>query len=29
MYKMNEIESWFVLAGDQFMPEMHLRPGFT
>ena len=27
---MNEIVNKFVLAGDKFMPEMHLRqPGFT
>ena len=27
---MNEIVSKFLLAGDKFMPEMHLRqPGFT
>ena len=24
-YKMNEIVSKFLLAGDKFMPEMHLR----
>ena len=30
MYKMNEIVNKFVLAGDKFMPKMHLRqPGFT
>ena len=30
MYKMNEIVNKFLLAGDKFMPEMHLRqPGFT
>ena len=29
-YKMNEIVNKFLLAGDKFMPEMHLRqPGFT
>ena len=29
-YKMNEIVNNFLLAGDKFMPEMHLRqPGFT
>ena len=29
-YKMNEIENKLLLAGDKFMPEMHLRlPGFT
>ena len=29
-YKMNEIVNKFSLAGDKFMPEMHLRqPGFT
>ena len=29
-YKMNDIISKFLLAGDKFMPEMHLRqPGFT
>ena len=28
--KMNEIVNKFLLAGDKFMPEMHLRqPGFT
>ena len=28
--KMNEIVSKFLLAGDKFMPEMHLKqPGFT
>ena len=28
--KMNEIINKFLLAGDKFMPEMHLRqPGFT
>ena len=27
---MNEIVDTFLLAGDKFMPEMHLRqPGFT
>ena len=27
---MNEIVNKFLLAGDEFMPEMHLRqPGFT
>ena len=27
---MNEIVSKFLLGGDRFMPEMHLRkPGFT
>ena len=27
---MNEIANQFLLAGDKFMPEMHLRPpGFT
>ena len=30
MYKMNEIVNKFLLAGDIFMPEMHLKqPGFT
>ena len=30
LYKMNEIVNKFLLAGDKFMPEMHLkRPGFT
>ena len=30
MYKMSEIVNKFVLAGDKFMPKMHLRqPGFT
>ena len=29
-YKMNEIVNNFLLAGDKFMPEMHLKqPGFT
>ena len=29
-YKMNEIITKFLLAGDKFMPEMHLKqPGFT
>ena len=29
-YKMNEIVYKFLLAGDKFMPEMHLRQlGFT
>ena len=28
-YKMNEIVNKFLLAGDKFMPEMHLKqPGF-
>ena len=28
-YKMNDIIKKFLLAGDKFMPEMHLRqPGF-
>ena len=28
--KMNEVISKFLLAGDKFMPEMHLKqPGFT
>ena len=28
--KMNEIVNKFLLAGDKFMPEMHLKePGFT
>ena len=28
--KMNEIVNTFLLAGDKFMPEMHLKqPGFT
>ena len=28
--KMNEIVHKFLLAGDKFMPEMHLKqPGFT
>ena len=27
---MNEVVNKFLLAGDKFMPEMHLRqPGFT
>ena len=30
MYKMNEIVNKFLLAGDKFMPEIHLKePGFT
>ena len=30
LYKMNEIFNKFLLAGDKFMPEMHLKqPGFT
>ena len=30
MYKMNEIVNKLLLAGDKFMPEMHLKqPGFT
>ena len=30
MYKMNEIVNKFLLAGDKFMPEMHLKqPGFA
>ena len=30
MYKMNEIVNKFLLAGDKFMPEMHLKQsGFT
>ena len=30
MYQMNKIVSKFLLAGDKFMPKMHLRqPGFT
>ena len=29
-YKMNEIVHKFLLAGDKFMPDMHLKqPGFT
>ena len=29
-YKMNEIVNKFLLAGDKFMPEMHLKqPRFT
>ena len=29
-YKMNEMVNRFLLAGDKFMPEMHLKqPGFT
>ena len=29
-YKMNEIVNKFLLVGDKFMPEMHLKqPGFT
>ena len=26
---MNEIVSKLLLAGDKFVPEMHLKPGFT
>ena len=26
---MNEIANKFLLAGDRFIPEMHLQPGFT
>ena len=30
LYKMNEIVNKFLLAGDKFVPEMHLKPpGFT
>ena len=30
VYIMNEIVNKFLLAGDKFMPEMHLKqPGFT
>ena len=30
MYKMNEVDNKFLLAGDKCMPEMHLKqPGFT
>ena len=30
LYKMNEIVHKFLLVGDRFMPEMHLKqPGFT
>ena len=30
MYKMNEIVNKFLLVGDKFMPEIHLKqPGFT
>ena len=30
LYKMNEIVNKFLLVGDKFTPEMHLRqPGFT
>ena len=29
LYKMNEIVNEFLLAGDKFMPEMHIKqPGF-
>ena len=29
-YKMNETVNRFLLAGDKFMPEIHLKqPGFT
>ena len=30
LYRMNEIVDKFLLAGDKFMPEIHLKqPGFT
>ena len=30
MYKMNKIKNKFLLAGDKFVSEIHLRkPGFT
>ena len=30
LYKMNEIVNKFLIAGDKFMPEMHLKQlGFT
>ena len=30
LYKRNEIVNKFLLAGDKFAPEMHLKqPGFT
>ena len=30
MYKINEIRNSFLLAGDKFVPEIHLKqPGFT
>ena len=30
LYKMNEIVNMFLLAGDKFIPEMHLKQsGFT
>ena len=30
LYKMNEVINKFLLAYDNFMPEMHLKePGFT
>ena len=30
VYKMNETVNRFLMAGDKFMPEMHLKqPGFT
>ena len=30
VYKMNEFVNKFLLVGDRFMPEMHLKqPGFT
>ena len=30
IYKMNELVNKFLLAGDKFMPQMHLKqPGFT
>ena len=28
-YKMNKIVNKFLLAGDNFMPEMHFKTGFT
>ena len=30
LYKINEIVNIFLIAGDKFMPEVHLKqPGFT
>ena len=30
MYQTNEVVNTFLLAGDKFMPQMHLnQPGFT
>ena len=29
LYKINEIVNKFLLAGNKFMPEIHLKQGFT